>query len=85
MDSRVVKRLESKIKEIISRKAEIGNITESAGKDITTPYAMAVGMLYNSFYYQTRRICSREPTPKEISEFIEMLVKRRSSIQKDLS
>lgn len=81
MDPRIMERLESKILEASARRAEISNIIKAVGSDATTPYAITIGMLYNSFYYQTRRICSRDPTPKETEEFIAMLSERRSDIK----
>jgi len=43
-----------------------------------------IGRLYNSFYYQSRRILKRDPTEKEFSDFIE-LVKQHQSKFLDIS
>ena len=37
---------------------------------------MIFGRLYNSFYYQYRRIVKRDPTEEEFSEFIQILKQR---------
>ena len=34
---------------------------------------IVVGRIYNSFYYQTRRILGREPTDVEFQEFLDMI------------
>ena len=47
-------------------------------------YGVMIGRLYNSFYYQSRRILKRDPTEKEFSDFIE-LVKQHQSKFLDIS
>jgi hypothetical protein len=37
-----------------------------------------IGRLYNSFYYQSRRILKRDPTEQEFSDFIELVKEHRS-------
>ena len=41
-------------------------------------YGVMIGRLYNSFYYQSRRILKRDPTEKEFSDFIELVKEHRS-------
>ena len=36
-------------------------------------YGVMIGRLYNSFYYQSRRILKRDPTEQEFSDFIELV------------
>ena len=36
-------------------------------------HGIIIGRLYNSFYYQSRRILKRDPTKQEFSEFIQLL------------
>jgi hypothetical protein len=47
-------------------------------------YGIIIGRLYNSFYYQSRRILKRDPTKEEFLEFLEILSKRRSEILRNL-
>ena len=39
-----------------------------------------IGRLYNSFYYQSRRILKRDPTEKEFSDFIELVKQHQSKV-----
>ena len=41
-------------------------------------YGIMIGRLYNSFYYQSRRILKRNPTEKEFSDFIELVKQHQS-------
>ena len=41
---------------------------------------VATGRLYNSFYYQYRRICGRDPTLQETQEFVDMVVNLKDAI-----
>lgn len=84
MEPKVLERLESKIAEASERKSEIERLVDALGPKNVSPYSVLAGMLYNSFYYQTRRICSREPTGAEFSEFTEWVEKRRSQIESAL-
>ena len=77
MDEKVQKVLEEKILEIFNKKNEINSITnslESLSLDKNSfRYGIIFGRLYNSFYYQYRRIVKRDPTEEEFSEFIQIL------------
>ena len=76
MDGKLRQKLEEKIQEVISDKDEMRNIalsltTIKSPKDFVS--GMAVGRIYNSFYYQTRRILNRNPTEQELHEFVVMI------------
>ena len=73
MDARVRERLDAKIGEALARRDEIARIAETLGGGELAAQAVVAGMLYNSFYYQTRRICARDPTGAETDEFVKML------------
>ena len=77
MDKKVQKVLQEKILEILDKKNEINSITnslESLSLDKNSfRYGIIFGRLYNSFYYQYRRIVKRDPTEEEFSEFIQIL------------
>ena len=51
---------------------EIGRLAESLpGCDRDSVVAgILAGRLYNAFYYQTRRLLHRNPTPEEFDEFL---------------
>jgi hypothetical protein len=44
---------------------------------------VVVGRIYNTFYYQSKRILKRDPTRQEFEEFLEF-VKNKKSDFKDL-
>jgi hypothetical protein len=77
MDKKVQKVLEEKILDILDKKNEINSITNSldllSSDKNSFRYGIIFGRLYNSFYYQYRRIVKRDPTEEEFSEFIQIL------------
>lgn len=88
MDARVKKAVLSKIDEAISNAAEVKMIQDSlkmtvAGKD-DFEFGIAVGRIYNSFHYQTRRILRRDATAAEFSEFLALLSGRAAEIRRAL-
>jgi len=76
MDERIQKIMEEKIHESSSRRNEITSLVRSLGQ-VKNPnvfgQGIIIGRLYNSFYYQSRRILKRNPTEQEFSEFIQLL------------
>jgi len=76
MDERIQKVLEEKIHESTSGINEIISLVNSLGKAKNPDVfgrGIIIGRLYNSFYYQSRRILKRNPTEQEFSEFIQLL------------
>jgi len=78
MDERIQKVMEEKIHESTSRINEITSLVNSLGQDSPEEenafgQGIIIGRLYNSFYYQSRRILKRNPTEQEFSEFIELV------------
>ena len=77
MDERIQKVLKEKIQESISHRGEIDLLAKSLGPLLPSPisfaYGIRIGRLYNSFYYQSRRILNRSPTDQEFSEFVKLL------------
>ena len=76
MDRALQDKIEQKIRETVSNKNEIRELSESLpGADSSKPFMLGivVGRLYNAFYYQTRRILGREPTDAEFREFVELV------------
>lgn len=88
MDKNLEYRINEKIRDALSGVSEIDALAKSldpkkAG-DKSFQYGVLVGRLYNSFYYQCRRILKRDPTNEEFSEFLEILAKRHDEILKSL-
>ncbi|MGI0102162.1 MAG: hypothetical protein ACREA7_06160 [Nitrosotalea sp.] len=84
MNSQLEEKVNQKIKEVTGKSDEIFKIINSLDKLRTDSdsfaYGIAIGRLYNSFYYQCRRILKRNPTSEEFSEFVEMLGKKQKEI-----
>ena len=82
MDEKLQEIIEKKINETFSNTDEISQIIKSLEVLSTNKesfaYGIVIGRLYNSFYYQCRRVIKRNPTNLELAEFIELLKKRQS-------
>ncbi len=89
MDEKLREVIEKKIDAVFARTDEIKKIIESLDELATKTNAFSsgiiIGMLYNSFYYQCRRVLQRDPTEQEFSEFLEILKKRHSEFLKEFS
>ena len=82
MDKVVLEKINQKISETLSKKDEIRQIVNLLNKEgidkNSFSYGVVIGRLYNSFYYQTKRILNREPTSEEFGEFLQILKKHES-------
>lgn len=88
MDKRLKEKMEQKISETFENIDEIKQIVKSLDvlSDNTTSFGfgLVIGRLYNSFYYQSRRILKRDPTKEEFLEFLDMLKQRQKEFLKKL-
>lgn len=89
MDARVKKAVLAKIQETISSTDEISKIQKmlchipvSSLDDFA--FGIAIGRIYNSFHYQTRRVLNRNATREEFAEFLDILAKRAEAIKSAL-
>ena len=86
MDEKIQTILEEKIHEATERDKELTMLVDSF-KEIEPDKANAfghgiiIGRLYNSFYYQSRRILKRNPTEQEFSEFIQLLTEHKNELE----
>ncbi len=84
MDPKLAEKINQKIKEVAENSDEIFKIINSLEQLRTHSdsfgYGIAVGRLYNSFYYQCRRILKRNPTREEFLEFLDIINKRQKEI-----
>ena len=89
MDDKLREVIEKKIDEVFTKTDEIKKIIESLDEISTKTdafsFGIIIGRLYNSFYYQCRRLLQREPTEQEFSEFIEILKTRQAEFLKKFS
>jgi hypothetical protein len=90
MDSRVKKAVLAKIQETISSTDEISKIQQMLLCNIPVTslddfvFGIAIGRIYNSFHYQTRRALKRNATKEEFAEFLDILAKRADAIKNAL-
>lgn len=84
MDKKIEEKINQKIKEVAENSDEIYKIINSLEKlrshSNSFGYGIVIGRLYNSFYYQCRRILKRNPTNEEFLEFLDMLNKNQVKI-----
>lgn len=89
MDARVKKAVLEKIGETVSNVGEISEILQSLGHipvESRDDFALgiAIGRIYNSFHYQTRRVLKRNATGEEFDEFLDILAKKAGEIRSAL-
>ena len=87
MDKKIQKIMQEKIHETMGKVNEITlliNLLDLSSTANSFGYGVMIGRLYNSFYYQSRRILKRDPTEQEFSDFID-LVKQHQSKFLDIS
>ena len=77
MDKQIIKILEKKISEIKTGNNQTKQIIDKFSNLDPTTFSsgIMIGRLFNSFYYQHRRILKRNPTDNEFNEFLEFLKK----------
>ncbi|MBL7015902.1 MAG: hypothetical protein ISR79_05995 [Nitrosopumilus sp.] len=83
MDETLLKKIEQKIQDSVSNKDEIKELIQSLSDiDNSKSFALGiiVGRIYNTFYYQSKRILDRDPTPQEFEEFLEFVKNKKSSL-----
>ena len=87
MDEKIQKILEEKIQESISKKNEIALLAKSLGTENESVFirGIIIGRLYNSFYYQSRRILNKSPTDQEFSEFVKLLKEHENELSNSFS
>jgi hypothetical protein len=89
MDVRVKNAVLGKINETLSNVGEVAQIVQSLGYITVESKAdfalgIAIGRVYNSFHYQTRRALKRNATEKEFAEFLRILATKAEKIRKAL-
>lgn len=75
MDTELKRRLDEKVLEVIRSGPDLQWIASGMSQEGSAQFAlgMAAGRLYNSFYYQCRRIMRRDPTREEFDAFLDTL------------
>ncbi len=79
MNEILLEKINEKINEILTNNDEIKKIHQTLDKlekdEKSFVYGIVIGKLYNSFYYQCRRLLKRDPTNEEFTEFLGILKK----------
>ena len=86
MDEKIRKIISEKVDEILGKNDEITKIISSMDSldSESLRYGILIGRLYNSFYYQHRRVLSRNPTTDEFLEFLELVKLNQKNFQEKL-
>ena len=86
MDEKIRKIISEKVDEILGKNDEITKIISSMDSldSESLRYCILIGRLYNSFYYQHRRVLSRNPTTDEFLEFLEFVKSNQKNFQEKL-
>ena len=76
MDEILLKKIEQKIQDSISNKDDIKELIKLLSTiDDSKSFALGivVGRLYNTFFYQSKRILKRDPTKQEFADFLKFI------------
>jgi hypothetical protein len=83
MDEVLLKKIEQKIHDSISNQDDIKELIKSLSSiDNSQSFALGivVGRLYNTFFYQSKRILKREPTKQEFEDFLKYIENKKSDL-----
>ena len=84
MDAILLKKIEQKIQDSISNKDDIKELIKSLSTiDNSKSFALGIviGRLYNTFFYQSKRILKRDPTKQEFEDFLKFIENKKSDLE----
>ena len=84
MDEILLKKIEQKIQDSICNKDDIKELIELLSTiDDSKSFALGlvVGRLYNTFFYQTKRILKRDPTKQEFEDFLKFIENKKPDLE----
>ena len=84
MDEILLKKIEQKIQDSISNKDDIKELIKLLSTiDGSASFALGivVGRLYNTFFYQSKRILKRDPTKQEFEDFLKFIKNKKSDLE----
>ena len=84
MDEILLKKIEQKIQDSISNKDDIKELIKLLSTiDNSKSFALGivVGRLYNTFFYQSKRILKRDPTKQEFEDFLKFIKSKKSDLE----
>ena len=85
MDEILLKKIEQKIQDSISNKDDIKELIKLLSTiDDSKSFALGivVGRLYNTFFYQSKRILQRDPTKQEFEDFLKFIENKKSDLER---
>jgi hypothetical protein len=85
MDEILLKKIEQKIQDSISNKDDIKELIKLLSTiDDSKSFALGivVGRLYNTFFYQSKRILKRDPTKQEFADFLKFIENKKSDLER---
>jgi hypothetical protein len=83
VDDILLQKIEQKIQDSISNKDDIKELIKSLSSiDDSKSFALGivVGRLYNTFFYQSKRILKRDPTKQEFEDFLKYVENKKSDL-----
>ena len=84
MDEILLKKIEQKIQDSLTTKDDIKELIKLLSTiDDSKSFALGivVGRLYNTFFYQTKRILKRDPTNQEFEDFLKFIENKKSDLE----
>ena len=84
MDEILLKKIEQKIQDSITSKDDIKELIKLLSTiDDSKSFALGivVGRLYNTFFYQSKRILKRDPTKQEFEDFLKFIENKKSDLE----
>jgi hypothetical protein len=84
MDDLLLQKIEQKIQDSISNQDDIKELIKSLSTiDSSKSFALGivVGRLYNTFFYQSKRILKRDPTKKEFEDFLKFIENKKPDLE----
>ena len=84
MDEILLKKIEQKIQDSITTKDDIKELIKLLSTiDDSKSFALGivVGRLYNTFFYQSKRILKRDPTKQEFEDFLKFIKNKKSDLE----
>ena len=84
MDEIILEKIKQKIQDTVSNNDEVKQLIELLSDvDDSDSFALGivVGRIYNTFFYQSKRILNREPSKQEFEEFLKFIKDEKSALK----
>ena len=84
MDEIILEKIKQKIQDTVSNNDEVKQLIELLSDvDNSNSFALGivVGRIYNTFFYQSKRILNREPSKQEFDEFLKFIKTEKSTLE----